>query len=241
VRAETRHHLKENRFNRVTMGAAEATVHWTVEHQKKLLIAAAAAVLLIAAIIGAWYYANQRNDRASLEIEQAVRTLQTPLRPPGTPAQPEFFTYTSDAERAGAAHKQFQAVVDKYSHTHSADIARYFVAVTDASMGNTSAAENEFQAVASLHDKDLSSLANFALASIYRGSNRTKEAIDIYKRLSDKPTRSVGKAAAQMALAETYQAAGQSPEAKRILEQVQKDNPGGEIAQLVSQKLQELK
>jgi len=43
-----------------------------------------------------------------------------------------------------------------------------------------------------------------------------------------------------MALAETYQAAGQSAEAKRILEQIQKENPASETSQLASQKLQEL-
>ena len=46
---------------------------------------------------------------------------------------------------------------------------------------------------------------------------------------------------AQMALAETYQAAGQAAEAKLILEQVQKENPSSEISQLASQKLQALK
>jgi len=223
------------------MGAAEATAHWSVAHKNKLLLGAAGLAVLLTALVGAWYYNNQRNDQASLEMAQAVRTLQTPLRPAGTPAQPEFKTFTSDSERATIAHKQFQNIVDKYGHTRSGDIARYFVAVTDASMGNGAAAEREFKEVSSLHDNDIASLANFALASLYRGTNRTKEAIDIYKKLIDKPSRSVGKATAQMALADTYQIVGQTPEAKRLFEQVQKDNPEGEIAQLASQKLLELK
>ena len=89
--------------------------------------------------------------------------------------------------------------------------------------------------------KDIAALANFALASLYRSSDRTKDAIDIYKKLIDKPTNTVGKPMAQMALAETYQAAGQAAEAKLILEQVQKENPATEIAQMASQKLQALK
>lgn len=240
MRAETRHQLKQDRFNKVTIGAAEATVHWTAEHKVKLLIAAAIGIVLILVASGSWYYMNQRNEQASLEMDQAVRTLATPLRPAGTPAQPEYPTFGFDNERATLAHKQFQSIVDKYPHTHTADFARYFVAVTDATLGNT-AAESEFKQVAALHDKDVASLADFALASLYRNSNRTKDAIDIYKKLIDKPTLTVGKATAQMALADTYQSAGQSPEAKRILQEVQKENPAGEIAQMAAQKLQEIK
>jgi predicted Zn-dependent protease len=241
VRAETRHQLKQNSFNKVTIGAAEATVDWTVAHRNKVIIAAVVLLVAIAAGTGEWYHMSQLNDAASVEMQQAVRTLQTPLRAAGTPAQPEYPSFASDSERASAAHKQFQAVVDNYAHTQSADFARYFVAVTDASMGNSAAAEREFQEVAALHDKDIASLGDFALASLYRNSNRTKDAIDIYKKLADTPTRTVGKATAQLALAETYQAAGQSTEARRILEQVQKENSGSETSQLASQKLQDLK
>lgn len=241
MRAETRHQLKQDRFNRVTIGAAGATVDWTVEHRGKVLIAAAVLLAIVAAGLGEWYHLNQRNDEASLEMEHAVRTLQTPVRPAGVPAQPEYPTFASNAERASTAHKQFQAIADNYAHTHAADFASYFVAVTDASLGNGAAAEQEFKDAAALRDKDVAALADFALASLYRGSNRTKDAIDIYKKLIDKPTRTVGKATAEMTLAETYQAAGQSSEAKRILEQVQKENPASELAQMASQKLQALK
>ncbi len=61
--------------------------------------------------------------------------------------------------------------------------------MTDTTLGNSAVAEREFKEVASLHDEDIAALANFALASLYRNSNRTNEAIDIYKKLVDKPTR----------------------------------------------------
>ena len=241
MRAETRRQLKQDSFNRVTIGAADATLEWSVENKNKLFIAAAVMVVLIAAVIGAWYYSDQRNDAASLAMDQAVRTLQTPLRPAGTPAPAEYATFASAAERASTAHQQFQSVVDNYPHTHSADFARYFLAVTDADMGKSVEAERKFNAVAALSDNDVSALAQFALASIYRSTNRTKDAIDIYKKLIDKPSKTVSKAMAEMELADTYQVAGQVPEAKRILTQLQKENPGGEVAQMATQKMQELK
>ena len=48
MRAETRHQLKEDRFSKATLQAAEKTVDWTVEHQSKLIVAAIAVIVLAA-------------------------------------------------------------------------------------------------------------------------------------------------------------------------------------------------
>ena len=52
MRAETRHQLKQDRFSKATIEAAEKTVHWTVEHESKLIVAAIV-VVVIAAILAA--------------------------------------------------------------------------------------------------------------------------------------------------------------------------------------------
>jgi TolA-binding protein len=51
----------------------------------------------------------------------------------------------------------------------------------------------------------------------------------------------VSKTTAQIGLAETYEADGQPAEAKRIYQQVQKDNPTGAAAQLAQEKMQAIK
>ena len=86
MRAETRHRLKQDRFSRATIGAAEATVHWTVEHQSKLIVGAMVLAVVLAAAFGGWYYLNQQDQKASVQFNQAVRTLDTQLRPAGAPA-----------------------------------------------------------------------------------------------------------------------------------------------------------
>jgi len=241
VRAETRHQLKQDRFSRVTMDAAEATVHWSVEHQSKLIYGGIVVAVLAAAMLGGWYYLNQQDDRASVDLSQAVRTLDTPVRPAGIPAQPDEPSFASSKERATAAQKQLQAVVDKYPYAHAADVARYLLGTTAADLGDNAAAERDFKAVASVHNQDLASLAKLALASVYRDTKRNKDAIDVYNQLIAKPTNTVGKAEAQLELAATYQANNQASEARRIYQQVQKENPSSEVAQLASEKLQELK
>jgi len=241
VRAQTRHQIKQDAFSRVTIGAAEKTAHWSVEHKITLAIATAAVVLIVAAVAGGWYYLSAQDEKASFDMSQAVRTLEAQLRPPGAPAQPDVPSFTSVRERSDAAKKQFQAIVDKYPHTRTADMARYFLGVTSATAGDNAAAESNFKAVASAGNKELASVAKLALASLYGNSNRTKDAVALYQDLIDHPTASVSKATAQLQLAELYQTSNQPLDAKRIYEQIKKDNPGPEAVQLATQKLTELK
>lgn len=240
MRAQTRHSLKEDRFSKVTINAAERTVDWTVEHKGKLVVGAIVALGLVTAGFGGWYYLQQQDQRASVDFGKAVRTLETPIRPAGTPAQPEFPSFASTKERATEVHKQFQAVVDKYPHTRASEFARYFVGLTAAELGDNTGAERELKRVADSRRGDLAALAKFALASVYRKTGREKDAIDLYKSLAEKPAATVSKATAQLELADLYQEQQQSQEAKRILEQVQKENPNSEVASLASSKLAEL-
>ena len=241
MRAETRHQLKQDRFSRVTIDAAERTAHWSVEHKNTLVVAAIVVLAVIGIAVGAWYYLGQQDQKASLDMSVAVRTLNTPVRPPNMPAQPDAPSFASVTERATAAHKQFQAIVDKYPHTHSAEFAHYFLGLTSADLGDNASAEREFQKVISSANSDVAALAKMALASVYRNTGRNKQAIELYKELAAKPTTTVGKAAAQMELAATYQSDNQPLEAKRIYETIQKENPATEAGQLASSKLQQLK
>jgi TolA-binding protein len=241
VRAGTRHQLKQDAFSRVTIGAAEKTAHWSVEHRSTLIISAIVVAVILAAGIGGWYYLTSQDQKASLELSIAVRTTETPLRPADAPEQPDFPSFTSAKARSQAAQKQFQAIVDKYPHTHSSDMARYFLGVTAVELSDNNAAERDFKDVASSGNKDVSAVAKVALASLYGQTNRVKEAVPIYQELINKPTISVSKVTAQLQLAELYQNSNQPLDAKRLYEQVKKENPGNEAGQLATQKLAQLK
>jgi tetratricopeptide (TPR) repeat protein len=241
VRAQTRHSLKEDRFRGATIVAAERTAHWTVAHKNTLLISGVGLAVLVALGLGGWTYVSHQDEKASLEFGQAVRTMETSLRPAGVPEQPGFSSFASAQERAAAAKKQFEQIVNEYPHTHTADMSRYFLGVTSADLGDNAAAERYLNQVASLHNEDLAALAKFALASVYRKENKDAQAIELYKQLINKPSRTVGKVAAQLELASFYQSKQQPAEAKRIYEQVQKENPASEAANLASTKLADLK
>ncbi len=241
MRAETRHQLKTDRFTQATIGAAEATAHWTSEHKSKLIVGLVITAVVVAAVAGGWYYLNQQDDKANLELTKAVRTLQTQIRPAGTPETPNFPTFASAQDRATAAKSQLQAVIDKYPHTHTADIARYLLGTTAAELGDKATAEPQLKEVASSRNSDLASLAKMALASLYGSTNRTKEAADLYKELINKPTNTVSKLMAQMQLASLYESAGQSMEAKHVYEQIVKENPKSEAESMAQARMQNLK
>jgi len=241
VRAETRHQLKTDAFSRVTIGAAEKTAHWSVEHRNTIAIAVVVVAVIAAAAAGEWYYLSTQDEKASFDMSQAVRTMEAPLLPPGAPAQPGVPSFTSAKERAEVARKQFQAIADKYPHTRTADMSRYFLGVTAATAGDNAAAENYFKMVTANGSKELASVAKLALANLYGNTNRTKEAVALYQELINKPTASVSKATAQLQLADVYQANNQPLDAKRIYEQIKKDNPGPEAVQIATQKLTQLK
>ena len=241
MRAQTRHQLKQDAFSRATIGVAEKTAHWSVEHRSTLIVSAVIAALVIGGVVGAWYYLGQQDQKASLELTQAVRTMDTPLRAPGTPQQPDFPTFTSAKERTEAAQKQLQQIVNKYPHTHTVDLAHYFLGVTSSNLGDNAAAESNFKEVSSSGNRDLAALAKFALASLYAQTNRTKQAVTLYQELINKPTVSVSKVTAQLQLADLYQNSNQPLDAKRLYEQIKKENPASEAGQLATQKLAQLK
>jgi TolA-binding protein len=241
VRAEARHQLKEDRFNKVTIQAAEDAVHWSVEHKTTLMVAAVIVLALGVAGFFAWYALNEQDKKASLDLSQAVRIMDTQLRPANMPAEPENPSFASAKERATEAHKKLNEIVDQYPHTRSAEFARYFLGTTANDMGDEAGAARQFQKVADSHNSNLAALAKVALASLYRSQHEDKKAIDIYKDLISKPAETVSKTTAQIGLAETYEADGQPAEAKRIYQQVQKDNPTGAAAQLAQEKMQAIK
>ena len=130
MRAETRRSLKEDRFRGATIQVAERTAHWSVEHKSKLITFSIIVLVVLAAVLGTWAYLTSQDEKASVDLGTAVRTMETQVRPPGVPAQPNFPSFASSDERAAAAKKQFQQVVDKYPHTHTADVARFFLGLT---------------------------------------------------------------------------------------------------------------
>jgi predicted negative regulator of RcsB-dependent stress response len=233
--------MKEDRFSKVTLETWARIADWSTTHRSAAIGALVVLLVIVGAALGGWYYLDQQDQAASMALNQAVRTMNTAIRPAGMPPQPEYPSFGSLQERATEAHKQLQAIIAQSPHTRSAKFARYFLGVTAVDLGNITEAENELSEVAKSSNDDLSALAKFALASVYRNHNRVQDAINLYQQLINNPTHSVGKATAQLELAATYEENNRPMDAKKIYQEVQKDNPSTPAGQMAVARLQALK
>jgi predicted negative regulator of RcsB-dependent stress response len=236
LRSTERHQLKQDKFASTT---AE-TYSWALEHQKQVIIATVAAVVALAIVLGGYLYYQHQNQQAAVELNQAMRTYTAPIRPANMPAQPGEESYTSVAERANASRPKFQTVADAYPHTDAGKMALYMVGVTEVEAANNSAGEATLQKAANAGSKDLASLANLTLANLYASTGREQQAIDIFKKLIDKPTNTVTQSTARMALAQVY-ATKDPAKARELYEQIKKDDPNSAASTLANNRLEALK
>ena len=228
----TKRQLKEDRFK---ASAAEA-VHWTEEHRRTLVMGTIVLVAVLAAAVGGWAYIQRQNDKASLEVGAALRTLGAPIVAPGQPVAPGTETFTSIKDRATAARKKFLDIASRYSYTSAGSYSRYMAATAAVDAGDNPAAESELKSLASARDRNRASLAQFALASLYRNLGRNSDAINIYKELAEKPSETVPKDTAQLELAAMYEIT-QPAEAVKLYESIKKADPKSVAAQIADERL----
>ena len=236
MRSYTRHQLKQDAFAAQT---AE-TISWAVDNRSKLIVVGIIVVVILAALGCGWAYVNYRDAQAKSDLALALQKYGAPVRPAGTPATPDVFSYASTQERDQAANTEFTRIANKYTFTQTSQVARYFAGITFRDLGNNAEAEKDLQEVSGSRYKEIGSLAKMALAEVYHGDGKNMEAVDLYKQLIDHPTISVGKSAAQLALASLYEAMARPDDARHIYEQMQKESPASITAQIAGQKLQML-
>jgi tetratricopeptide (TPR) repeat protein len=236
LRSSERHHLKEDQFATATMDK----LSWAVDNRNLLLIGGGILVVVLLLLIGGFYYQQNREQRASALLGQALQLYSSPILPAGSPEVPGQTTFSSVAERARAASNKLVEVSQKYGHTDSGSMANYFLGLCSEDLNENGKAEEYFKKVSDSGSKDLSALAKNALASLYHDTGRDQLAIDLYKQLIEKPANTVPKSSAQIALADIY-AAKDPLQARKLYEEVQKDNADNLVGQVATSKLQALK
>ena len=228
----TRRQLKEDKFVETAQGAAV----WTASHRQAVLYSVIALIVIVLAGTGFWTWRNKQNDAANLALSGAMRVFTANIRPAGAPATPDVQSFGTMAERGKAAQKEFKAVADKYPHTDAGKISRYLEGVSAMQAGENAAAEQQLKSAADSGDKNVAALAQMALANYSRSQNRAADATRLYKDLADHPTDTVSKAAAQLAMAETYENTDPA-QAKALYQQIQKENPTSPAGQTAAAKL----
>jgi tetratricopeptide (TPR) repeat protein len=233
VDQQTRHALKEDKFVSTTSHGLE----WASEHRQNVILWSSVVIGIILVVVLSAVIYNSRSDAASAAFGAAMQTYQTPLAQPGDQAPPGTKRFNSAAERAKAANSQFLAVANKYGMMPDGKTSRYFAGLTYLESGQTQQAEDTLKKVADSWDGNLAALAKFALAELYRGTNRDPQAIELYNQLAAKPTSTVPYGIAKLALADLYTAEGKPDQAKKVYAELKDKDPKDPAGQIAAQRL----
>jgi len=197
------------------------------------MIVSGAVVLLL--LVGGLIYWNVSSTHADSALGAALDTYDAPLAQPGAPA--EIGIYPTASERSKAANQQFAAVAKEYGWLPQGAKAHYFAGITDQELGQTAQAETELKTAAGSWDRNLSNLANLALARLYHQTGRDGQAIDLYNALAAKPSETVSASVAQLDLAALYEATGKQDQARALWAKVKDSDKDGAAGQIATQKL----
>lgn len=231
----TRRQLKQDRFVETTQEA----VNWASGHQRLVIWGIALAIIIVGGYFGITAWLDHENDLANAGLTVAMRTMNEPLLPADAPPG-QATGYTTAADRAKAAQRQFQELGQKYSYTKAGKVARYMAGVAAIQAGDNATAEQQLKSVADSSDKEVAALAKLALASLYSSTNRQGEAARIYKELQEHPATTVSKSQAQLGMAEMYEKSDPT-QAMNIYQQIQKEDPTSPAAQVASSRLATVK
>ena len=220
--------------------SAQSALGWLEDHKSEAILFVVVLVAVIVIGVGSILFYQHRQDEASVQFGAAMDIYSAPVAQPGQPSQPGVRTYPTAAARAQAANAGFVKVADSFGLTDAGKNALYFSGLTYMEMGNTAQAEATLEKTAQHGDKNLAALANVALASLYRQTGRTSDAVALLNKLVDHPATTVPAGEAKLQLAAIYEKT--NPEqARQIYAQLKDKDTKTAAGQIAAQKLQQMK
>ena len=199
-------------------------VESVASHQQALWLVVTAALVVALAVFGWNSYARRQTAKGSVALDDALKIFQARIRAAGEPADPVDVTYLDEKNKFTDADKKFLAVAGQYGRTKPGQMARYYAALSEVQLKRYGDAEKNLGQVASGGDENLASLAKFQLAEVYLQENKSSQAVDLFKQLSDKPSVFVPKPMAMLALADYYRKTDPA-QATKLYNQVKQEFP----------------
>jgi tetratricopeptide (TPR) repeat protein len=204
----TRHQLKEQ--DEITTYLEKGT-DFVVAHKREVTIGIAAVAALLIIVFGALYYRSSRNAAAEAQLSQAINTYN------------DTVNIKAEKERYEKTLAEAQKTYDQYGSTTAGKIALYYVGISQEGLGDTQKATQSLEQVAQQGDASVKSVAQFALAGIYKKHGQTQKAIDAYKQLYD--SGGYSKAAVAYELGSLYEANKQLDQAKDYYQKLVSEFP----------------
>jgi len=224
MKAQERHHLKQNEF-----AATAARVMGTLTANRDRVIMVAIGVVAVAAIVGGYFFWQKRtNEQAGALLGVATSIIQAPIVPaptvPGATQQPG--TYPTEAARREAAVQAFQQVATAYPSTDAGLAARYQIASMHLAGGQFSEAEQAFRAVADSAGKSIyGPMARMGIAQALAGQTKYDDSIKLLTDLSADRDGALPVDGVLMELARVCVKAGKTQEARAAFKRVVDEFP----------------
>jgi tetratricopeptide (TPR) repeat protein len=231
VDTQTRRALKQDKL----VAATASSMSWVSGHRSGILRWAVSAVVVLAVVVGAIVFWSLRTGAADRALGSAIDLYSAPLAVPGAPAEKNV--YTSAADRAKEANREFVAIAKDFSWLPQGAKARYFAGVTYQELGQTGSAESELKSAADSWDRNTANLAKIALGSLYHQTGRDAQAIELYNQIVSKPSTTVPATVAQLDLADLYAASGKQDQARALWAKVKDSDKDGQAGSIAAQKL----
>jgi tetratricopeptide (TPR) repeat protein len=218
----TRRQLKQDEF-RETFDRFE---DYLKQNYQNIVTAAILVMVVVGLAGGLRYYLKYQEAAANADLGVALKTFSAYVgtATPGT-LEPGAVTFPTAQAKYKKALDQFTAIVQKYRmypQPKAVAIALYQMGICQALLGNQAAALKTLQQAGGVRDREIASLAQLALAGELVKGGKLPEAAKIYQELADRPTLSVPKPTALLALGDAYRAS-QPARARQIYERIEKE------------------
>ena len=215
----TRRELKQDELR----STFEEFEQFAKQRYKEILVVVGIIAAVVGLVGGLKIYTDRQEAEASAELGAALRTFRAYV---GTPAEgslvPGELTFPTGREKYQRALQQFSEITMKFPRTKAAAIARYHLGMCQSLLGDQAGAIRTLQEASRASDRNIASLAHLALAGELARSGKVAEAAKLYQDLADRPTTTVPRATALLAMADAYRAT-QPAQARQIYKRVEKE------------------
>jgi TolA-binding protein len=236
MKAQQRHHLKQNEIAQTTARLVE-----TFANNRDRILTISVIVLLIVVVGGGYFFWRQRtNEKAGAMLGVAMAIGQSQIVPaptvPGATQAPN--TYPTERARQEAALKAFQEVAATYPSTDAGIAAQYHAAGTLLALGRLPEAEQAFaDAAARAGSSVYGAMAKLGRAEAMIGQTKYDDAIKALTDLSADRDGALPVDGVLMELARACVKAGKKQEARAAFKRVVDEFPESPYGQAARQQL----
>jgi len=209
------------------------SVEWFTENSRYLAIAAAVVLVVFGGVYLYKYVSKSTSERLQVQFGDALAIYEAPAGPDRSAANPlSKYSFASTEERNKKALAAFSAIADDSPNSVIGQFSRYYVALNQHKLGNTSDARKTLQAL--LEDADepmVKTLSANYLAQMSEAEKNNQQAVEFLSKTLEDSTPGFPKSQVLFRLGENYEAMGKTQDAIKQYKRIVTEFPDSPEAQ----------